>query len=431
MLFSHKGHDEDDGAILPVDPATQGQPTYGILGEEATHELERLYGSPQTAPEIIDLLLKYAVNKGISDILFEPSGDYVLVRMRLDGVLQEGARIPVNVYPAVVARVKVLASLDTGNRQITQEGKFIFAVEGRAVNARVAITLVAGGEMIAVRLHDSASAVTTLQSQGMGEEVRSVYENMLTAKTGLIIVCGPTGAGKTSTLYTSLSLLNTGKTNIISIEDPVEYVMRGINQMQVEQDRGLTFATGLRVILRLNPDVILVGEVRDKDTAQIAIEASLTGHLVLSTLHANSAVSAISRLRDLQIEDFLICAAVKGILCQRLVRKSCQHCGKWQEPFTTERQIFKQIMGRELEKEFVGSGCEVCAGTGFDGRVGVYELIQINETVRQLVTTSKSEQDMFMSLRSQGFKSLVEDGMLKVEQGVTTVMEVVSNAYAE
>jgi type II secretory ATPase GspE/PulE/Tfp pilus assembly ATPase PilB-like protein len=431
MLFSHKGHD-DSAPVDPVQDAAQATPPHSILSQEALAELERLYGSPQTAPEIIDLLLKYAVQKNISDILFEPNGEYILVRMRLDGVLQEAARVPVNVHPAVVARVKVLATLDTANsRQLTLEGKFIFSVDGRAINARVAITLVAGGEMIAMRLHDSASAVTPLQSQGMDEQVRTTYENMLTAKTGLIIVCGPTGAGKTSTLYSSLAILNTGKTNIISIEDPVEYVMKGINQMQVDQDKGLTFASGLRVILRLNPDIILVGEVRDKETAQIAIESSLTGHLVLSTLHANSAVSAISRLRDLQVEDFLISAAVKGIMCQRLVRKSCQKCGVWKEPFTTERQIFKQIMGRELEKQFVGSGCDKCAGTGFDGRIGVYELIQINETVRQLVGTIKSEQEMFMALRQQGFRSLVEDGMLKAEQGITTVMEVISNAYSD
>jgi len=428
MLFAHK---EDEATAAPADQQPAVPPPHTILVPEAVAQLERLYGSSQTAPEIMELLLRYAAEKKISDLLFEPNGDYILVRMRLDGILQEAARIPGAIYPAVVARIKVLAMLDTANRQINQEGKFIFAVDTRSVNARVAITLVAGGEMIAVRLHDSASAVSTLESQGMDPAIREVFERMLTLKTGLLLVCGPTGAGKTSTLYSSLNILNTGKTNIISIEDPVEYVMQGINQMQVDQDRGLTFATGLRVILRLNPDIILVGEIRDKETAQIGIEAALTGHLVLTTLHANSAVSAISRLRDLQVDEFLINASIKGVLCQRLVRKSCQHCGAWKEPFTTEQQLYQQIMGRPLEKQFVGAGCEVCAGTGFDGRVGIYELIQVNETVRQLIGTIKSEQEMFNALRQQGFKSLVEDGMAKVEQGLTTVMEVISNAYTE
>lgn len=428
MLF-HRS--EEEGEQAATASSTHGGGPVSILGKEGEAQLERLYGSPQTAPEIIDLLLNYAVAKRISDILFEPSGEYILVRMRLDGVLQEAARIPVNTYPAVVARIKVLATLDTANRQITMEGKFIFAVENRSINARVALTLVAGGEMIALRLHDSDGAITSLQSQGMDEQVKTAFESILSTKTGLVLSCGPTGAGKTSTLYSALSLLNTGKTNIISIEDPVEYVMRGINQMQVDIDRGLTFASGLRVILRLNPDIIFVGEVRDKDTAQIGIEASLTGHLVLSTLHANSAVSAISRLRDLQIEDFLINAALKGVLCQRLVRRTCQKCGAWKPLLSTDAQFFKQIMGRDLAQQFVGAGCEACAGTGFSGRIGIYELLQINETVRQLIGTIKSEQEMFMALRSQGFRSLVEDGMSKVEQGITTVMEVVSNAYAE
>jgi type II secretory ATPase GspE/PulE/Tfp pilus assembly ATPase PilB-like protein len=430
MIFGHQHKEEEQGAATTVQADT-GQAAASILGHEADAQLERLYGSPQTAPEIIDLLLHFAAQKHISDLLFEPSTEFIRVRMRLDGVLQQAAQIPLNIYPAVVSRVRVLASLDTASKFVTQEGKFLFAYDNRSISVRIAITTVAGGEMAALRLHDSSSAITPLKDQGMDEVVRGTFENMLQARTGLILVCGPTGAGKTSTLYSSLNILNTGKTNIISIEDPVEYVLRGINQMQVDQDHGLTFATGLRVILRLNPDIILVGETRDRETAQISIEAALTGHLVLTTLHSNSSVSAISRLRDLQVEDFLINAAVKGILCQRLVRRSCTHCGEWKELFTTEQQIFRQIMGRDLAKQFVGKGCEICAGTGFEGRIGMYELIQVNETVRQLIGTIKSEQEMFMALHNQGFRSLVEDGMLKVEQGITTVMEVVSNAYTE
>lgn len=424
MLFSY----DDDAAT----PTPQAAPVAtGILGTEVAAQLERLFGSTQTAPEIVDVLLAEATARKISDILFEPIADYTRVRMRLDGILLEAARIPATVYPALVARIKVLASLDTAAREPSQEGKFLYTEEGHVVNVRVALTAVATGDMIALRLHDSASAVYALQEHGMDETTRTAYEKLLTYKSGLILVCGPTGAGKTSTLYSSLQILNTGKTNIVSIEDPVEYVMDGINQMQVDEEHGLGFASGLRVILRLNPDIILVGEVRDKATAQIGIEASLTGHLVLTTLHANSAISAISRLQDLQIEPFFINAAVKGIMCQRLVRKSCTKCAAWQAPSETSQQLFTQIMGRPLTQESVGAGCEACAGTGFQGRIGMYELITMNDAVRDIVTHPRTEQEAFGLLHAQGFRSLVEDGLLKVEAGLTTVLEVVSNAYSD
>jgi type II secretory ATPase GspE/PulE/Tfp pilus assembly ATPase PilB-like protein len=428
MLFGHR-EEEGQPAITP-DPGVIAPAS--ILGAEATAQLERLYGSPQTAPEIVELLLNFAAEKGISDVLFEPTEDYTLVRMRLDGILQDAARIPLDSYPAVSARIKVMSAVDTGQRQINEEGKFLFKYKDRDVSVRMALTGVAAGEMIALRLHDSASAVYALKDHGMGDSIRERFEKMISAKTGLVIVCGPTGAGKTSTLYSSLNLLNTGRTNIISIEDPVEYVLKGVNQMQVANERGLSFASGLRVILRLNPDIIFVGEVRDQETAKISIEASLTGHLVMTTLHANSAVSAISRLRDLQVEDFFINAALKGVICQRLVRRTCTTCGVWQVPNADESRLFQQIMGTVLEKEFIGAGCDACAGTGFQGRIGVYELLEMSDTTRPIINAWQGERETFLSLRNNaGFKSLVEDGMEKVVGGMTTVMEVVSNAYAE
>jgi type II secretory ATPase GspE/PulE/Tfp pilus assembly ATPase PilB-like protein len=428
MLF---GHREEEGQSVPA-PGSGAVTSSTILGAELTTQLQRLYGSPQTAPEIVELLLNYAAERGISDVLMEPTEEYTLVRMRLDGVLQEAARIPLESYPAVSARIKVMSAVDTGQRQINEEGKFLFRYKDRAVNVRMALTGVAAGEMIALRLHDSASAVYALKDHGMSDGIRERFEKMISAKTGLVIVCGPTGAGKTSTLYSALNLLNTGKTNIISIEDPVEYVLKGVNQMQVANERGLSFASGLRVILRLNPDIIFVGEVRDQETAKISIEASLTGHLVMTTLHANSAVSALSRLRDLQVEDFFINAALKGVICQRLVRRSCKTCGEMQVPNEDEQKLFQQIMGRPLTQQFVGKGCDACAGTGFQGRVGIYELLEMNDASRPIINAWQTERDTFLSLRNNaGFKSLVEDGMEKVEQGVTTVMEVASNAYAE
>ncbi len=429
MLFGSSGTDApQNGATDGGQPAAQLQ---SILTAEVIQQLGRFYQSPQTAPEIIDTLLRFAVERKVSDILIEPTNEYTLVRMRLDGMLQEATRIPRAIYAAVASRIKVLSNLDTTSRTAALEGKFLFSQDSRMINVRVAITVVASGEMVALRIHDSANSVMQLTEHGMSPTVTQAYSSLLKLKTGLLIVCGPTGAGKTSTLYSSLQILNTGTTNIISIEDPVEYVMQGINQMQVDHDRDLTFASGLRVILRLNPDIIFVGEVRDQETAQIGIEAALTGHLVLTTLHANSAVSAISRLRDLEIEKFFINAALKGVLCQRLVRVTCKKCGQWQVPSVDEQEIFTQVTGRVLEKQFVGAGCAECAGTGFQGRIGVFELVLIDEVVRNLISHSVSEQEMFMELRKHGFLSLIEDGMAKVEQGLTTMTEVLTNVSQE
>ncbi len=427
MLFSVE-KDEAQNSAATGQSAASAQ---SILTSEVIQQLGRFYQSPQTAPEIIDTLLRFAVDRKVSDILIEPATEYTLVRMRLDGVLQEATRIPRAIYAAVASRIKVLSNLDTTSRSAVLEGKFLFTQESRTINVRVAITIVAGGEMVALRIHDSANSVMKLSEHGMSEATSTAYMSLLKLKTGLILVCGPTGAGKTSTLYSSLQVLNTGNSNIISIEDPVEYVMQGINQMQVDHDRDLTFASGLRVILRLNPDIIFVGEVRDQETAQIGIEAALTGHLVLTTLHANSAVSAISRLRDLEIEKFFINASLKGVLCQRLVRLTCKQCGQWQAPSSDEQEIFQQVLGHPLEKQFVGKGCEACAGTGFQGRIGVFELVVVDEVVRTLISHTVSEQEMFMELRKYGFVSLIEDGMAKVEQGLTTLTEVLTNVSQE
>ena len=402
-----------------------------LLPPAVYQQLERLYGSTQTAPEVIDLLLQYGAVNGVSDLIIEPYEHAALVRVRLDGILHEVSRIPAEMCSAVISRIKVLANLDSSSlREVAQEGKFVLRTEKEPVTVRVAIAQVAGGEMVALRLHDSSTMSGGLSDHGMPDSIVQQYTKLLQAKSGLILVCGPTGGGKTSTLYSSLQILNTGMTNIISIEDPVEYILPGINQMEVNAEFGLSFARGLRVTLRLNPDIIFVGEIRDQETARIAMESSLTGHLVLSTLHANSAVSAISRLRDLEIERFFISASLKAALCQRLVRRSCTICGTWNAPQADEAALFEQMMHRPLEKQFSSPGCEACAGTGFKGRIGIYEIIVVNDGIRTLISNAQSEDEMSNVLRKNGFHSLLEDGLEKVEQGLTTVVEVVSHAYS-
>lgn len=385
--------------------------------------------TPDSAPEIINILFRFAIENAVSDILLEPQSEWAVVRMRLDGVLHFAAKIPMEIYNAVISRLKVMSDLDITVHRVAQEGKISYEHNDRVINIRVAVTQVVTGEFAALRLHDSSSTLYRLEDLGLQNDNLLEYRTLLRNKSGLIITCGPTGSGKTSTLYSSLQVLNTGQTNIISVEDPVEYILPGLNQMQVDKEHGNSFADGLRVILRLDPDIIFVGEIRDGETAHIAIESALTGHLVLSTMHANSAISAIFRLRDLEIDKFFINAALIGVIAQRLVRKTCTMCAE-EVPLSKEETTFYQrITGESIPTQLKGRGCENCAMTGFKGRIGVYEIMIINDTIRALISNNATEQQLEGALNAQGYVTLLRDGMGKVKQRLTTVEEVLYNAY--
>jgi type IV pilus assembly protein PilB len=415
----------------PLAQTEQVRPSDSPLPEALFQRITQLFSSVQTAPDVVDMLLEFSAGASVSDLLLEPGEEISRVRVRLDGVLRTCILVPNDMFHAMTARVKVLAQADSGNlRAATTEGKFRFNYNAKPVTVRVALAQVVGGELCAMRLHDSTSMERSLRDLGIQEPYVSQFEKIITAKNGLIMVCGPTGAGKTATLYSSLQLLNDGKTNLISIEDPIEYVIAGVNQMEVNAEHGLSFANGLRVSLRLNPDVMLVGEVRDQETAKISIESALTGHLVLTTLHANSAVSAISRLKDLEIENFFIAAALKCVVCQRLIRKTCEHCGAWRLPTTEEAAAYQQITGTALAQQFAGVGCEVCSGSGYHGRLALYEIAFINDAIRQLILSAKSEQEILAGLRQQGFRTVLEDGLAKVTAGQTTLIEVLTGCYS-
>lgn len=406
----------------------EGQATT-ILDEKGKQLLEGYYAEADSAPGILNVVLNFSISAGASDILFEPRADFGYVRARIDGIMYLVTKIPIDHYSAVVSRLKIMAALDITTHSESQEGKIAYEYEGRPIEFRIAVSLVVSGEFMAIRLHDSNTAVFPLEQLGIQQNNLLALQKLLKYKSGLILTCGPTGSGKTSTLYSCLQLLNHGETNIISVEDPVEYLLPGINQLQVDKEHGMTFADGLRIILRLNPDIIFVGEIRDAETAHIGIESALTGHLVLSTIHANSAIGAIFRLLDLDVEKFFINTALIGVLSQRLVRRVCPHCVAEAAPTPEEAQFYQQVTGKPLTSEAVGKGCAECAMTGYKGRIGIFEVLIIDDTVRTMIGRNASEEQIKTAIAHTSFTSLLVDGMSKVDQKLTRVKEVMSNVY--
>jgi type II secretory ATPase GspE/PulE/Tfp pilus assembly ATPase PilB-like protein len=400
-----------------------------ILDEEGKAILDRCYASPESAPEILDVILRFSIGAGASDILLEPQQEAGVVRVRIDGILYLVTKIPANLVAAVVSRAKIITGLDVMAHSGPQEGKILYEYDGRQINVRVAIAQVVNGDLVVMRLHDSDTTVYPLETLGLEGNNLATYRDLLKFKSGLILVCGPTGSGKTSTLYSSLQLLNTGSSNLVSVEDPVEYVLNGTNQMQVDREHGMGFSEGLRVMLRLNPDIIFVGEIRDGETAHIAIESALTGHLVLSTMHTNNAVGAIFRLLDLDVEKFFINAALIGVVSQRLVRRVCPHCAAETALTAEESQFYQQVTGKVLAVQMVGKGCAECSMTGYRGRVGMYEVLKIDDLVRSWISRNATEQQIKAALAERAFVSILSDGMHKVDQRATTVKEVMSNIY--
>ncbi len=382
-----------------------------------------------SAPEVINVVMSYLAETGASDVFFEPANDSGIIRARIDGVVHYVLMVDQELFTNIISRLKVMAGLDITMHTSSQEGKINFDFETHAVNARVALANTVNGEFLVLRLHDSSNAVTDITQIGLTGTSAERYNTLLKSRSGLLLVCGPTGSGKTSTLYSSLQALNDGHRNVVSIEDPVEYNLPGVNQMQVDIEREVTFAEGLKVILRLNPDIIFVGEIRDPDTAHISVEAALTGHLVMSTIHANSAISAISRLIDLNINTFFINSSLIGAISQRLVRKTCTQCGKETAPTAEEADFYQRVTGRVLTSQMVGQGCEVCARTGFKGRVAIFEVMAVDESIRQLITKGSSERQITQALIQSGYTTLLYDGMTKVDQKITTVREVISSAF--
>jgi type IV pilus assembly protein PilB len=361
---------------------------------------------------------------GASDIHFEPHGRDMRVRFRVDGVLSETTTIPRRMIPGVVSRVKIMGDLDISERRVPQDGRTSMSVDGHGVDIRIVTLPAAGGEGIVMRILDKEQIVLTLDSLGMRGDSRERFEEGFHQSYGCVLVTGPTGSGKSTTLYAALSDLNSVEKNIITIEDPVEYQVEGVNQVQVHKKAGLTFATGLRTMLRADPDIIMVGEIRDPDTAKIAVEAALTGHLVLSTLHTNDAPSAITRLTEMGIPPFLTASAVDCVVAQRLGRRLCAYCKK-RTVLKVDRLRGAGFTEAAFDIEaFEPVGCARCGHTGYKGRVGLYEVMTVTDEIREMTIDRESADVMRHKAVEQGMRLLKDDGLEKVRLGVTSIQEI-------
>jgi len=383
-----------------------------------------LLDSQDDAPVIrlINALIAEAVKTRASDIHIEPYEKALSVRLRIDGVLREVLSLPPRMIPVIVSRVKVMARLDIAERRLPQDGRISIALGGKTVDVRVSTLPARFGERVVMRILDKEAARLDLDALGMPADVKERFRQALQRPNGVILVTGPTGSGKTTTLYAALTLLNDPSRNILTVEDPVEYAIDGIGQTQINPKVGLTFAAGLRAILRQDPDIVMVGEIRDVETAEIAIQASLTGHLVLSTVHTNSAVGAVTRLRDMGAEPFLLSSTIAAVLAQRLVRRLCPSCRRPYQPDAAERAL----MGLSADADVVihaPGGCGRCSQTGFEGRVGVYELVVADETLRRLIHDNAGEQELSAHAFRRG-ETLAQCGFRHVLAGATSLDEV-------
>ena len=352
---------------------------------------EDLLDTADDAPAIrlINGIIADAARNGVSDIHIEPYETGLVVRMRIDGVLRETLRMPPHVAPVVVSRVKVMARLDIAERRVPQDGRMGLTLGGKLLDVRVSTLPSRAGERVVLRILDKENAGIDLEALGLTPSLYALVKDVLTEPNGIMLVTGPTGSGKTTSLYAALRLLNDGSRNILTVEDPVEYAVEGVGQTQVNAKVGLTFAAGLRAILRQDPDVVMVGEIRDRETAEIAVQASLTGHLVLSTVHTNDAVGAITRMRDMKVEPFLLASSLRAVIAQRLVRRLCPSCRR----AVAARETVAPMLGIPADAVvYVAAGCGECGQTGYRGRTGVYEAVRVDETIRRLINEGGDEQ---------------------------------------
>jgi type IV pilus assembly protein PilB len=401
--------------------------------DEAVHEVEQEPESAQVlevrepsdddAPvvKLVNSIIADAVERGASDVHFEPRGVDLRVRFRVDGVMRDSTTVPRRLVRGVVSRIKIMSELDIAKRRIPQDGRVGLNVAGRYVDLRVATLPVVRGEAVVMRILDVANVGIALADLGMEDASRERFERAVGARSGAVLVTGPTGAGKTTTLYGALQLINTPDKTLITLEDPVEYELEGVKQVQVNTRTGLTFATGLRSIVRSDPDVMMVGEVRDRETAKIAIESALTGHLVLTTIHTNDAPMAAARLIEMGIEPFLVASGVECILAQRLVRRLCE-C---KQPVNLSKALLEEsgfTVARGMDAYEPG-GCVRCGSRGYRGRVGLYEVLGVTDTIRRLILEKTSGDKIKAAARAEGMTTMREDGLEKIRQGLTSVPE--------
>ena len=380
--------------------------------------------------QIVNLLITQGLRDGASDVHIEPQDERVRVRYRVDGALHDVLALPVTMGPALSSRIKIMAGLNIVERRKAQDGQIALDVEGRSVDIRVSTSATISGEKVVLRLLDKSRSLLRLTDLGMTPATVSTYGQLIRAPFGMVVCAGPTGSGKTTTLYASLTDINSPDRNITTIEDPVEYVFPSINQIQVNDQVGVDFAQALRTTMRQDPDIILVGEIRDPETARIAVQAALTGHLVLSSLHATDAVSALYRLLDMGVEDFLVASSISGVVAQRLVRKICDRCREPYKPTPEQLAFYKTIGGTTLRSGFwEGVGCNFCNHTGYSGRQGVYELLRVTPEMRELIVAQPTSAALRALATEQGMRSLRQEAIRLITSETTSIAEVLRSIY--
>jgi type IV pilus assembly protein PilB len=399
-----------DGELFEDDNPTDVRP---LGGEE--------FESPDDAPTIklVRSIISEAVDRGVSDVHFAPDDGTLTVRFRIDGVMVDAARVPRSQAPAVISRIKILADLDISEKRLPQDGRIGIVIDGRRIDIRVAVMPLVGGESAVLRILDAGRSPLSLDQLGMSAADLERLATGLRRTQGGILATGPTGSGKTTSMYAMIEMVRSPEKTLTTIEDPVEYRLSGVNQIQVSERSGLTFATGLRAIVRADPDVIMVGEIRDRESAHIAIEAALTGHLVLSTLHTNDAPSAPMRLVDMGIEPYMVAASLNTVVAQRLARHVCPSCRR---PAVVAGTLVG-LEGGEVEV-FEAVGCALCRRTGYRGRIGLYEVMNVTDEIRSLIVGRAAAQDIRRLAVEQGMRTLRDDGLAKVRGGETTVLEI-------
>ncbi|MCU1364243.1 MAG: type pilus assembly protein PilB [Acidimicrobiaceae bacterium] len=380
--------------------------------------------------QVVDRILTQAMRDRASDVHIEPSEDYVRVRFRIDGALKEILKLPVAIGPGLVSRIKIMANMNIVERRRPQDGQLTINIDGSEVDVRVATVSTIMGENCVMRILDKTRSVFKLNDLGMPRDTHSTYSKVVRSPFGMVLCAGPTGSGKTTTLYATLSEVSNPTLNVMTIEDPVEYVFPSINQIQTNEQAGLNFATGLKSILRQDPDVILVGEIRDVETTRVAVQSALTGHFVISSMHATDSVSALHRFLDMGIESFLVASAVLAIVGQRLLRRICPSCKTTYELSDDEREFYEESGGPPKATFYYGSGCNFCSDTGYKDRIGVYELLIMTPEIKRLIVGWATQEELHNMAMKQGMRTLRQEAISLVAQDITTVAEVIRSVYA-
>jgi type IV pilus assembly protein PilB len=379
--------------------------------------------------QVVDRILTQAMRDRASDVHIEPSGDIVRVRFRIDGALKEVIQLPLAIGPGIVSRIKIMANMNIVERRRPQDGQLSITIDNKEVDVRVATVATIMGESCVMRILDKTRSVLHLGDLGMPDDTHEAYSKIVRSPFGMVLCAGPTGSGKTTTLYATLSEVASPELNVMTIEDPVEYVFPAINQIQTNDQAGLTFATGLKSILRQDPDVILVGEIRDVETTRVAVQSALTGHFVISSLHATDAVSALHRFLDMGIESFLIASSVLAVVGQRLLRRICSSCKVPYVPTNEERLFYDESGGAPKDVFYAGQGCSYCSGTGYKERIGVYELLIMTPEIRRLVVGWATQEELHNLAVKQGMRTMRQEAVNLVTEDMTTIAEVIRSVY--